>query len=117
MTNHFCHIEISSTDLKGAEEFYGKLFSWKIKPAEDFPGYSVFETGKDPGGGLQKVDKVNPGEGVLVYVQVDDVDATLSKAKELGGTIVKEKTEIPQIGWFGLLKDLDGNPLGVFQGK
>jgi len=48
---------------------------------------------------------------------VDDVDATISKAKNLGGKIIKEKTEIPNIGWFGLFSDLDGNVIGVFKGK
>jgi len=116
MPNFFCHIEISTTDLKKSEKFYEKLFNWKIKSA-DFPDYSSFETGKEPGGGLMKVDKINPGEGVMVYVLVDDVDATLSEAKNLGGKIIKEKTEIPNIGWFGLFSDLDGNVIGVFKGK
>ena len=116
MTNHFCHIEISATDLKSAQEFYGKLFSWKLDPSGTFPGYTMFETGKEPGGGLQQMERINPGEGVIIYVAVEDVDATLKRAKELGGTIVREKTEIPKIGWFGLFKDLDGNLIGIFKG-
>jgi len=116
MANTICHIEIATTDLKKAEGFYGRLFDWKLKPW-DSPDYLMFETGKEPGGGLMKVDQVKPGEGVLIYVMVDDVDQTLAKAKELGGNIVKEKTEIPNVGWFGLLSDVDGNTIGVFKGK
>jgi hypothetical protein len=116
MPNFICHIEICTTDLKKSEEFYRKIFNWKIKSA-DFPDYSSFETEKEPGGGLMKVDKINPGEGVTVYVLVDDVDKTLSLAKKSGGKIIKEKTEIPNIGWYGLFSDLDGNILGVFKGK
>ena len=116
MPNTICHVEIAATDLKKAEGFYGKLFDWKLKPS-DFPGYTMFETEKEPGGGLTKVDQVKPGEGVLIYVMVDDVDKTLNRVKELGGGIAKGKTEIPNIGWFGLFSDLDGNIIGVFQGK
>ena len=116
MPNPFCHIEICTTDLKKAEEFYSKLFGWQIKSGE-LPDYAGIDTGKEPGGGLMKVDQVKPGEGVMVYVCVEDVEKTLSAAKELGGEIVKEKTEIPNIGWFGLFSDLDGNTIGVFKGK
>lgn len=41
----------------------------------------------------------------------------LEKAVELGGRKVKEKTEIPDIGWFGLFTDLDGNTIGLFTPK
>lgn len=111
------HIEISSTDLSKAQRFYSQLFNWKITGWEGSSDYLMFETGKEPGGGIQKVDKVNPGDGVLIYVLVEDIEKTLQKAKELGGKIVKEKTEIPNVGWFGLLADLDGNTIGVFKGK
>ena len=117
MDHPIVHIEISTTDLKKAEKFYSQLFNWKITGWEGSSDYLMFETGKEPGGGIQKVDKVNPGDGVLIYVMVDDIEKTLSKAKELGGKIVKEKTEIPNVGWFGLLSDLDGNTIGIFKGK
>jgi predicted enzyme related to lactoylglutathione lyase len=117
MDNSICHIEISTTDLKKAEKFYSELFSWKIKKAENFPDYLVFDTGKEPSGGIQKVNKVNPGDGVLIYVLVEDIDKTLNKAKSLGGKTIKEKTEISSIGWFGLLADLDGNTIGLFKSR
>jgi hypothetical protein len=117
MDNSIVHIEISTKDLPKAQKFYSQLFNWKITGWEGSSDYLMFETGKEPGGGIQKVDKVRPGDGVLIYVQVEDIEKTLSKAKELGGKIVKEKTEIPNVGWFGLLSDLDGNTIGIFKGK
>ena len=36
-------------------------------------------------------------------------------AASLGGTSIKEKTEIPQIGWFSLFGDPDGNCIGLFE--
>jgi len=117
MDHPIVHIEISTTDLPKAQKFYSQLFNWKITVWEGTSDYLMFETGKEPGGGIQKVDRVNPGDGVLIYVLVEDIEKTLSKAKELGGKIVKEKTEIPNVGWFGLLSDLDGNTIGIFKGK
>jgi len=117
MPNPFCHVEISTADLKKAGEFYSQLFEWKINPWGESQNYSMIDTGKEPGGGLMKVDRVTPGEGVIVHVQVEDVAKMLLKVQELGGKIIKEKTEIPDIGWFGLFTDLDGNIIGLFQGK
>lgn len=117
MQNSIYHIEIMTTDLKKAERFYSGLFGWKITSWKGSPDYMLFETGKEPGGGFQKVDKVNPGDGILLYIQVEDIEKSLSKARELGGRIIREKTEIPNVGWFGLLADLDGNVIAVFKEK
>jgi predicted enzyme related to lactoylglutathione lyase len=117
MENSICHIEISTTDLKKAEKFYSELFSWKVTAWEGSSDYLMFDTGKEPGGGIMIVDKVNPGDGVLIYVLVEDIEKTLNKAKSLGGKIIKEKTEISSIGWFGLLADLDGNVIGIFKSR
>lgn len=117
MEHSICHIEIMATDLEKAQKFYSELFGWKIKKMEEFPDYLGFETGKEPGGGIMKVDKVNPSDGILFYVYVEDIEKYLTKAKQLSGKIVKEKTEIPNVGWFGLLSDLDGNIIGVFKGR
>jgi len=117
MDHPVVHIEISTIDLSKAQKFYSQLFNWKITAWGGSSDYLMFETGKEPGGGIQKVDKVRPGDGVLIYVLVEDIEKTLNKAKELGGKIVKGNTEIPKVGWFGLLTDLDGNTIGVFKPK
>ncbi len=48
---------------------------------------------------------------------VKDIPKILNKAKELVTKTVKEKTEIPNVEWFGLFSDLDGNIIGVFTAK
>ena len=52
----------------------------------------------------------------LLYVASEDIDADLRKAESLGGTTVVPKTEIPQVGWFGVFKDPTGNKVGLFSG-
>ena len=37
--NPFCHVELNTTDLKKAKDFYGKLFDWKL---EDIPGEVLY---------------------------------------------------------------------------
>jgi predicted enzyme related to lactoylglutathione lyase len=114
MNGTFCHWEIMTKDPAKAETFYTGLFGWKI--SHDFSeDYLMVSTGKEPGGGISKSEDFTPGSGNAFYFQVDDCAAYLDKAVSLGGTRIKEKTEIPQIGWFSLFGDPDGNCIGLFE--
>ena len=118
MAHHICHVEIPTTDFEKAKVFYSNLFGWKVNMMPDM-NYAAFQTGAEPGGGFNKVDKVTSlgEEGVLIYVSVDEIQQTLAKVTELGGNIVKEKTEIPEIGWYALFVDPEGNVIGIFESK
>jgi len=52
---------------------------------------------------------------VTVYVQVDNLQATLDKAAELGGKTLVPPTEIPGMGSFAWLTDIDGNVSGLWK--
>jgi len=67
-------------------------------------------------GGLDRKDRITPGN-IIIYLLVDDINAMLKKAVKFGAKKVKEKTEIPNVGWFGLFTDLDGNTIGLFTPK
>ena len=89
--NKIAHIEIPSTNLAKSTAFYSKLFGWKIDPGSD--DYVTFSVTGGIGGGFEKVKKA-PGEGLMVYVEVEDIEATLKKAEELGAKVVTPVTEI-----------------------
>ena len=42
-------------------------------------------------------------------------ETTLAKARALGGTMVVEKTPVPQMGWLAMLQDPQGNQFGIWQ--
>lgn len=112
-----CHLEIPTTDLKRSGEFYKKLFGWEIDYGWG-PNYAVFNTGEGvlTGGGLDRKDKIVPGS-IIIYIQVEDINGMLDKVEKLGGKKVQEKKDIPNVGWFGLFEDLDGNTIGLFTSK
>jgi len=114
MAGNLCHFEIPARNIEKAGQFYSKVFGWKISDS-GFPGYSFFETSKPPHGGIEKREPFS--NGVMLYIQVDEDTAAINNIKSAGGSIVKEKTEIPNIGWFGLFSDPDGNIIGIFQSK
>jgi predicted enzyme related to lactoylglutathione lyase len=90
MANPFAHVELNTTDLSRAKNFYGSLFDWKL---EDFPmedgTYTFLNVGEGTGGGMLK--NAIPGELSmwLAYVLVDDIQDRMQKAKSLGATIIK----------------------------
>ena len=116
MAKHaICHIEWSSTDLERTKTFLSGLFDWKFESfGED---YLMFKPPEGVAGGLMKTDRVKPGESPSVYVDVEEIEPYLERAKELGGGVAVPKTEIPTIGWYAHLTDPDGNIVGLFQGS
>jgi predicted enzyme related to lactoylglutathione lyase len=50
-----------------------------------------------------------------VYFDTDDIDASIAKIRENGGT-ADDKMPIPHIGWFSQCKDPEGNDFSLFQG-
>ncbi len=116
MANAFVHIELLTEDVAAAKEFYAGLFDWKLQDIPmDETTYTMIEVGEGTGGGMMK----NPVPGVpshwLAYVQVEDVSASTEKAKSLGGTIVREVTEIPDYGRFSVMIDPTGAAFALWQ--
>jgi uncharacterized protein len=118
--NPFVHVELNTTDLKKAKDFYGKLFSWKLEDMPmggDMGTYTMIGVGEGTGGGMMK----NPIPGApstwLAYVTVDDVAASTKKAKSLGATIMRDVTEVPGYGWFSIIADPTGAHLGLWKAK
>ena len=107
-----CHFEWSSTDLERTREFLNGLFDWDLKPYGD--DYMVFDPPEGPGGGIMKVDKVEPGKSPFIYIEVEEIDPYLERAQELGGEIDVPRTEIPS-GWYAHVKDPDRNIIGIFE--
>ena len=107
------HIEIPAASVPSAAKFYETLFGWKMETVPEFD-YTMWEDGSGYGGGFNKADADNPVGQVLVYIDSDDIEADLKKIVQLGGSVVREKTEIPGTGWFGLFKDPTGNTLALY---
>ncbi len=110
------HVEIPAQDPQAASRFYHELFGWQMIPIPTM-GYVRFEPAGGPTGGF--VPAGGPlghqvGE-LLVYVESDDVDGDLTRAEQLGGTILVPKTEIPNTGSFGIFRDPAGNRVGLFR--
>ena len=114
MANPFVHVELMTTDVARAKEFYGHLFDWKL---EDLPGmdYTMINVGEGTGGGMMKTVQPDAPSAWMAYVLVDNAVAATDKARTLGATICKDVTEIPGIGWFSVITDPTGATLALWQ--
>jgi uncharacterized protein len=53
--------------------------------------------------------------GVKIYMRVDDLDAYLDRAEELGGKRLVPPVDLPSdYGRFAVFTDLDGNLVGLW---
>lgn len=114
MANPFVHVELATTDLAKAKEFYSGLFDWQL---EEIPGmdYTLIKVGEGTGGGMMKTMEPGSPSSWLAYVLVDDAVASTEKARSLGAKICREVTEIPDIGWFSVITDPTGATLALWQ--
>jgi predicted enzyme related to lactoylglutathione lyase len=116
----FCWYELMTTDLDGAERFYGAVIGWFAKDAGT-PGlrYSILSTGAAPVAGVMALPEPLAAAGVpphwLAYVRVEDVDATIPRLVAAGGTVHKEPADIPGVGRFAVVADPGGAAFCLFR--
>jgi uncharacterized protein len=114
MPNPFCHIELSTTNLAAAKNFYSKLFDWQL---EEVPGagYTFIKPGTGPGGGMMSQPVPGAPSAWLAYVGVDDIHAATAKAKSLGAKVMKDVTEVMGHGQMSVLIDPTGAAIALWQ--
>ena len=119
MANPFVHVELNTTETAKAKAFYGSLFDWKLEDVDMGDGfvYTMIGVGEGTGGGMMKHPMPGAPAMWLSYVLVDDIEAATAKAKSLGATIMKDVTEVADMGWLSILVDPTGAHLGLWQTK
>jgi len=109
--NQISHFSINADDVDRACAFYSAVFDWSFT-AWGPPGFFLIDTGGIVHGALQRRGQPVSGEGIRGYectVSVADVDVTLKKIVENGGTIKFPKSTIPTVGDVATFFDTEGN--------
>lgn len=113
MAGKLVHFEITAEDAQRAKSFWSSLFGWRFQEWSGPIEYHMLEPGDGPGGAIYPAEK-RDGH-VIVYFDVDDMDATLEKVAELGGSVIEGKSPIPEIGYFARCRDTEGTAFSLFQ--
>jgi predicted enzyme related to lactoylglutathione lyase len=114
MAGRLVHFEIKTKDIDRGVGFWSGVFGWQFGDSV-MPGmeYRMTQTIPDTqGGAIYPAD--DAGGALTIYFDTDDIDATIGKIRELGGS-ADDKQPIPGVGWFTGAKDPDGNEFSVFQ--
>jgi uncharacterized protein len=114
MSRAAIHVTPGTSRRDAAPDFYTQLFGWKIdyrKPVR----YSVDEVRTGDLSALILLDDGSPGSSAAFYVQVDDLEASIREAEELGARTVTPPTPLEAGGRFALLADPQGHHIGLFQ--
>ncbi len=111
------HLEIAASDPNAAAEFYKAVFGWKIEVEESMNYVQFLPEEGGIGGAFTEVDDNNPAGTLVPYVTPEDIEASLEKIGELGGSTVVPKTEIPGFGHFAIFTDPTGNNIGLYSGS
>lgn len=104
--------ELMTRDPQQASNFYTVLLGWEAEHDEKM-NYTMLKNNGRMAGGIFQMgeDMAHVPPNWSVYFSVADCDATVAKAVELGGQILKPAADIPGMGRFAVLQDPQG---GVF---
>jgi predicted enzyme related to lactoylglutathione lyase len=101
--------ELAVDDTGKAKAFFGSLFGWETQAME---GMDYNLIGNGPAGAIAPKSANLPAS--RVYLNVDDLDATLGKIADLGGK-PGEVIPIPNFGRIAHCTDDQGTTFSLYQ--
>jgi predicted enzyme related to lactoylglutathione lyase len=107
-----CYVEIPAADIRRSADFYRTAFGWEIRQRGD--GATAFDDGVEVSGAFVTGRPPSRDAGLLFYVMVADVEATMRVIAENGGVIVQAADlAAPEI--VARFRDPAGNLIGLYQ--
>lgn len=115
----FSWADLLTRDPEKAADFFTKLLGWSVKQL-DMPGEPYWQVSVDGEGqgGIMPMPEMVPAEVPsywMEYFGTDDIDASVAKAKELGGTVTVEPTKVGTMLSFAVVDDPAGATFALLQ--
>ncbi|MGY1594529.1 VOC family protein [Geodermatophilus sp. SYSU D00708] len=111
-----CWVDYGAADIDAAKDFYGRLFGWEYEGGDpEYGGYLNAHRNGQPAAGMGPL--MNPGDSPswTTYFATDDSQATATRIREAGGTVVVEPMEVGPMGTMTIAVDPQGNAFGLWQ--
>jgi predicted enzyme related to lactoylglutathione lyase len=116
-----CWVDLQTTDLAAAKEFYGVLFGWSFDD-QPIPGGGVYSMAVVDGDTVAAVTPQSPEMAANhvppmwnTYIAVDDVDAAHARAVAAGGHSMMEPFDVMEAGRMAWVSDPSGAAVGLWQ--
>jgi predicted enzyme related to lactoylglutathione lyase len=108
-----CYLEIPALDIERSAGFYKDVFGWQTRQRGD--GQLAFDDGVGEVSGTWVTGRpTSSAPGLLIYIMVDSVAATVDAVVAAGGKIVQPiGADAPEIT--ARFSDPAGNVLGLYQ--
>ena len=108
--------ELWTPDLEASFRFYSQVIGWEYVELDRPHGaYPTFQSAGQPRAGLVQINPAEMESGWAPYIGVADLEATLARAKELGGEVLLEPAENIYEGRLAILADPTGVSFLVIQ--
>jgi predicted enzyme related to lactoylglutathione lyase len=114
----FLWYELLTSDMKGAEQFYGEVVGWTVAPFEGSPEpYDMWirPDGAPMGGVMKLPEGMNVPPHWGMYVGVDGLDAAAAEVERLGGSAMSPVIDVPTVGKMRTMKDPQGAMFSIYQ--
>lgn len=112
-----CWIDLMSSDATRAVDFYTGLFGWTAERSDDpqYGGYTVLSIDGGVVAGVGQAPPEVPFANVwTVYLEVDDLDATVGAATEAGGAVMMPTMQVGDQGSMAVVSDPSGAAVGLW---
>ena len=108
-----CYIEIPAVDIQRSADFYRKVFGWRTRQRGD--GHLAFDDATGEVSGSWVTGRPASSQpGLLIYIMVDSVAATVDAVLAHGGDIVQPiGADAPEVT--ARFRDPAGNVIGIYQ--
>jgi uncharacterized protein len=112
-----CWIDLATSDVDKAKDFYGTVFGWTFESAgPKYGGYINASKDGQPVAGLMYNDpKWNSPDGWTTYLHTADINATIAEATKAGATTCVAPMEVKDKGHMAMLTDPTGAFVGLWQ--
>ncbi len=107
-----CYVGLPSSDVERSAAFYAAVFGWEIRKRGN--GTTAFNDSVGQVSGAFMPGRPPQGEGLLLYIMVDDAAASVKAIVAHGGEIVQPiGVDAPEVT--AHFRDPGGNLLGIYQ--
>ena len=112
-----CWVDLMTSDVTRARDFYGQLFGWTSnEPSDEFGGYFMFEKDGVPvAGGMPAMPDAGPPNIWSIYLSIDDAEKAVEVATTNGAQVIAPTMDVAGLGTMAVLIDPTGAAIGMWQ--
>lgn len=114
-----CWRELATQNKEKARDFYAKLLGWNLEKSKlaTAVDYDEIVIGGNAVGGIMQMTKdwgdPLPPTHWVTYIAVDNVDETIGKIRENGGSVCVPPFDIPNVGKVAMINDPAGAAFAI----